>query len=135
VNLTLSAINVNSLNVSTYKETGCKTLEKLVAITDKGCDIILITDCRLGKGIEKIRKALLVGGSVSYSLISNSTKGERGVCIAINRNRDIEIIETIRDTVTENYLLIRCKVDGYEMLIGGVYGPNTNNRGFYSIGI
>ncbi len=135
MNLTLSAINVNSLNVSTYKETGCKTLEKLVAITDKGCDIILITDCRLGKGIEKIRKALLVGGSVSYSLISNSTKGERGVCIAINRNRDIEIIETIRDTVTENYLLIRCKVDGYEMLIGGVYGPNTNNRGFYSIGI
>jgi hypothetical protein len=62
-----------------------------------------------------------VGGSVSYNLISNSTKGERGVCIAVNRNRDIEIIETIRDTVTENYLLIRCKVDGYEMLIGGVW--------------
>jgi hypothetical protein len=109
VNLTLSAINVNSLNVSTYKESGCKTLEKLVAITDKGCDIILIPDCRLGKGIEKIRKALLVGGSVSYSLISNSTRGERGVCIAINRNGDIEIIETIWDTVTENYLMIRCK--------------------------
>ncbi len=62
-----------------------------------------------------------MGGSVSYNLISNSTKGERGVCIAVNRNRDIEIIETIRDTVTENYLLIRCKVDGYEMLIGGVW--------------
>ena len=53
------------------------------------------------------------------------------MCIAVNRNRDIEIIDTIKDTVTENYLLIRCKVDGYEMLIGGVYGPNTNNRGFY----
>ncbi len=131
MNLTLSAINVNSLNMSTYKESGCKTLEKIVAITEKGCDIILITDCRLGKGIEKLRKAFLVGKNMSYNLISNSTRGERGVCIAVNRNRDIEILEIIKVMVSENYLLLRCKVDGYEMLLGGVYGPNTNNRGFY----
>jgi hypothetical protein len=117
--------------MSTYKESGCKTLEKLVAITEKGCDIILITDCRLGKGIEKLRKTFLLGKNTSYNLISNSTRGERGVCIAVNRNRDIEIIEIIKDMVSENYLLLRCKVDGYEMLLGGVYGPNTNNRGFY----
>ncbi len=55
VNLTFSAINVNSLNVSTYKEGGCKTLEKICAITQRGSDIILISDCRLGRGIEKIR--------------------------------------------------------------------------------
>jgi hypothetical protein len=53
------------------------------------------------------------------------------VCIAINRNRDIEIISELKDVVSENYLLVKCKIDGREMLIGGVYGPNTNNVVFY----
>jgi hypothetical protein len=41
------------------------------------------------------------------------------MCIAINRNRDIEIIEEIKDNVHENYLLLHCKIDQKEMLIGG----------------
>jgi hypothetical protein len=106
-------------------------MEKLVAIMNRGSDIIIMTDCRLGKGIEKIRKILLLGRNNSYNLYANSTRGERGVCIAISRNRQVEIIEEVRDTVYENYLLLRCKVDGNEILIGGVYGPNINNRQFY----
>ncbi len=46
--LCFSSINVNSLNVSSYKEGHCKTLEKLVAITGGGSDIIFMSDCRLG---------------------------------------------------------------------------------------
>jgi len=64
----------------------------LVAITNRGSDIIFMTDCRLGKGIDKIRKILLLGTKTSYDLYSNSTKGDRGVCVAINRTRDIEVI-------------------------------------------
>jgi len=94
-------------------------MEKLVAIMNRGSDIIIMTDCRLGKGIEKIRKILLLGRNNSYNLYANSTRGERGVCIAISRNRQVEIIEEVRDTVHENYLLLRCKVDGNEILIGG----------------
>ena len=119
MNLSLSTINVNTLNISTYKDGPCKTMEKLVAIMNRGSDIIIMTDCRLGKGIEKIRKILLLGRNNSYNLYSNSTRGERGVCIAISRNRQVEIIEEVRDTVHENYLLLRCKVDGNEILIGG----------------
>ncbi len=131
VDLSISAINVNSLNVSTYKNGPCKTVEKLVAITQRGCDVILISDCRIGRGIDKIKKILLLGKSTSYDLITNSTRGDRGVCIAVSRSKNIEIVEEIRDRVHENYLLIRCKIDGKEMLLGVVYGPNTNNVQFY----
>jgi hypothetical protein len=73
-----------------------------VAITQRGCDIILMSDCRIGKGIEKIKKILRVGKTTSYDLITNSTRGDRGVCIAVSRNRDIERLEEIRDTMYEN---------------------------------
>ena len=119
------------MNISTYRDGPCKTLEKITAVTNRGSDIILMSDCRLGRGIEKIRRALLLGRRTSYTLYANSTRGDRGVCIAVSRNRDIEILEEIREAVTENYILIRCRVDKTEMLIGCVYGPNTNNRGFY----
>jgi exonuclease III len=90
-----------------------------------------MTDCRLGRGIEKLKKALLLGKKYSYDIVTNSTRSDRGVCIALNRGRDIEILSEIRDEVSENYLLIRCKIDGREFLIGGVYGPNSNNVAFY----
>ncbi len=131
LNLSLSAINVNTLNISTYKDGPCKTMEKLVAVMNRGSDVIIMSDCRLGKGIEKIRKIMLLGKNNSYNIYANSTRGERGVCIAISRNRNVEIMEEIKDRVYENYLLLRCKVDGKEVLIGGVYGPNINNRQFY----
>jgi hypothetical protein len=54
-------------------------MEKLVAIMNRGSDVIIMTDCRLGKGIEKIRKILLLGKNTSYNLYSNSTRG-RGEC-------------------------------------------------------
>ena len=109
----------------------CKTAEKIVAITQRGSDIIIMTDCRLGRGITKLKRLLLIGKNSSYDLISNSTKGERGVCIAVSRNRNIEVMEEYRDLVAENYLLVKCKVDNVEILVGGVYGPNVNNREFY----
>jgi hypothetical protein len=98
LNLSLSAINVNTLNISTYKDGPCKTMEKLMAIMKRGSDVIIMTDCRLGKGIEKIRKIMLLGKNNSYNLYANSTRGERGVCIAISRNRNVEIMEEVRDT-------------------------------------
>ncbi len=97
-------------------------MEKLVAITNRGSDVILI---------EKVKRILLLGKKTSYELYSNSTRGDRGVCIAISRNRNVEIIEEVKDTVAENYMLLRCKIDNIECILGCVYGPNTNNRAFY----
>jgi hypothetical protein len=127
----VSAINVNSFNLSTYKEGGCKTLEKLVAIMRRKSDIIIITDCRLKGGVEKIRKIFRIGKGVQYDLHVNSSRAERGVCIAINRARDIEILGVEHDLADENFILLHCKIEGKELLVGGVYGPNVNNRPFY----
>jgi hypothetical protein len=102
-----------------------------VAITSRGSDIIFMSDCRLGRGIEKLRRVLQLGTKTSYNLYSNSTRGDQGVCIAISRNRNVEVIEEVRETVYENYLLLRCKIDQKDILIGAVYGPNTNNVVFY----
>jgi hypothetical protein len=124
VNLSISAINVNTLNISTYKEGACKTVEKLVAVTKRGSDVILMSDCRMGRGIEKVKRILLLGKRTSYDLYSNSTKGDRGVCIAISRARNVEVIEVIKDTVTENYILLRCKVDNTECILGCVLGSS-----------
>jgi hypothetical protein len=90
-----------------------------------------MSDCRLGRGIEKIKRILQLGKKTSYNLYSNSTRGERGVCIAISRSRNVEVIEEVRESVFENYLLLRCRIDQKEILIGVVYGPNTNNVPFY----
>ncbi len=103
----------------------------MVAITHRGSDIIFMSDCRIGSGIEKIRRILQMGLKTSYNLYANSTRGDRGVCIAISRDRNVEVLEEIRESVFENYILLRCKIDQKEMLIGSVYGPNTNNVQFY----
>jgi hypothetical protein len=117
--LAISSININSFNLSTFKEGGCKTMEKLVAIMRRKSDIILITDCRLKGGVEKIRKIFRVGRGVQYDLYVNSSKSERGVCIAINRGRDIEILQEDRDLNDENYLLLKCKLENKLFLLGG----------------
>jgi hypothetical protein len=131
-NLAVSAVNVNSLNLSSFKEGGCKTMEKLVAIMRRKSDIIILTDCRLKGGVEKIRKILRVGRGVQYNFFANSSRSERGVCFAVNRARDIEILQEERDLRDENFYLLRCRVEGKEMLIGGVYGPNINDAAFFN---
>ncbi len=90
-----------------------------------------MSDCRLGRGIEKLRRVLQLGTKTSYNLYSNSTRGDRGVCIAISRNRNVEVLEEIKETVYENYLLLKCRIDQKDILLGAVYEPNTNNVVFY----
>ncbi len=107
-------------------------MEKLVGIMRRKSDVILITDCRLKGGVEKIRKILRVGRGIQYDLYANSSKSERGVCIAINRGRDIEILQEDRDLTDENFLLLKCRVENSFFLIGGIYGPNVNNLNFYA---
>lgn len=106
-------------------------LEKLVAIMKRKSDVVLMSDCRLGGGVEKVRKIMRMGQGIQYDVYTNSTRSERGVCIAINRARNVEILEEIRDSVTENYLILKCKIDDKNIALGVIYGPNLNNREFY----
>jgi hypothetical protein len=58
LNLSISAKNVNTLNLSTYKNGLYKTLEKLMAIINGGGDVILMLDYRMDRGIEKVKLIL-----------------------------------------------------------------------------
>jgi hypothetical protein len=56
LNLTVSAINVNSMNVSTMSNRNAKTYLKIERITGKKADIILFLDIRAGnKGTDLIK--------------------------------------------------------------------------------
>ncbi len=64
--VTISAQNCNSLNVSTECD---KQLAKLIAITDLRTDIIFLSDIRLNKGtaqLEKITKIFACNSNKNY---------------------------------------------------------------------
>ncbi len=127
----ISAINVNSLNISTYRKTvECKTWTKLEAITQWKSDIILMSECKLGKkGKEIVQQEL---EDLGYNqMIANSTKAKRGVAIAIREGFDVDILHKHTDRA-QNYLLLECKIEETEMLVGVVYGPNENDKNFFS---
>jgi ABC-type Fe3+-hydroxamate transport system substrate-binding protein len=54
--LTISAINVNSLNVSTMGTKNSKTLLKVEGITAKRPDVILLTDVRTKDKLDELVK-------------------------------------------------------------------------------
>ena len=109
--------NCNSLNVSTIKNQDLK-ISSLVSYKS---DIIFVSDIRLnGKDYmvtEKLR--------MWYKLYFNSSKNSRGVGVLISHQVEHEILEQFND-LQENVILLRVKINEKEMIIGSVYGPNTD---------
>ena len=60
INLTISAINVNSFNVSKLVGDSNKTFVKIEGITAKKCDIILIVDTRMGLKVKELEKMMQI---------------------------------------------------------------------------
>jgi exonuclease III len=104
LNLTISSINVNSLNASTLHCANAKGFLKIEGVTGKKADIILISDCRMGGKQNVIEKMFNLTQNGSYKLYSNSTRESRGVAIAINREIIHEVVAEYRDALDENYL-------------------------------
>jgi exonuclease III len=68
-----------------------------------------------------------------YKLHHNSTKSSRGVAVLFSNVLDYEILESVTDDI-ENVLLLRVRINGKELYIGSVYGPNDNECGnFFEI--
>lgn len=129
--LTICSINVNSFNVSTISSGNAKVYLKIEGITAHKYDIIFITDCRLankGKEVEKLMRLSLNG---NYELFYNSNMEKRGVCIAIKKNLGFEIQDTMKDAL-QNYIFLRIKIQGHDLLLGCIYGPNGNNPVFFN---
>jgi exonuclease III len=66
-----------------------------------------------------------------YEFIHNSSLSKRGVGILINKNLTYSIDETFKD-VQENILGIRIKIMDCELWLISIYGPNNNDREFFT---
>jgi exonuclease III len=117
--------------VSTIDCRNSKTLLKIEGVTGKKPEVILLTDIRVGSKMAEIMKMFSLTRNGSYKIYMNSTKDSRGVAIAIRRNIYHEVIETVKDVIDENYILLKMTFKGVPVTLGCVYGPNGNNPAIF----
>jgi exonuclease III len=131
IELSVSAINCNSMNVSTLGKRNAKTYLKIEGITGKKPDVILISDIRAKDKGDELVKLMGLTWNGSYKLYLNSSKESRGVGIAIKRNIQHEIKNRYIGRGDENVLLLDLNIKGKRITLGVVYGPNGNNQEFF----
>jgi exonuclease III len=129
--LSISSINVNSMNVSTLGMSQSKTLLKVEGVTMKKTDIILLSDVRAKDKGDELGKLFKLTQNGCYNLILHSSKESRGVGVAIKRNIAYEVKRTVTDGDDENLIILDMVIKGKELVVGSVYGPNANNPEFF----
>ena len=127
--LRISSNNINSFNMSTFGGANNKMFVKIEGITSKKSDIILISDCRIGKRGKEVERIFGLALNGKYKLYQNSDKDSRGVAIAIKGSVYHEILQKWVD-IDNNYIIMRVRIQDKEILLGTVYGPNNNDAQF-----
>jgi len=118
LDVSFSSQNCNSLNVSTSVR---NQAAKIVSILDLGTDIIFLSDTRLNGR----HKSIVDAFRAKYRMYYHSSTNWRGVAVLIRNDLDIQVLDDMRDT-QENALLLRVTIRDEQLIIGSVYGPNTN---------
>jgi exonuclease III len=134
-NITVSSINCNSLNCSISSKQNQNL--KINGITKLGSDIILLGDIRLSNKnltscADEVKKLFLVNMFDAYELIYNSSLNKRGVGILVNKKLCFSLQNIINDQ-EENFLLAKLLIQGECIVIGSVYGPNSQNLAFFTV--
>jgi hypothetical protein len=126
--ITVSAINCNSLNMSSTSSQTHKL--KVYGRTSLRTDIILLSDTRLVStqgvsGLSVLTASLLVNPYGAYIPYFNLTANKRGVGTLLRKSCDFSVEQEERDTA-ENILLLRLKKKGsnFQFIVGAIYGPN-----------
>jgi exonuclease III len=128
-NLRVSAINVNTMNVSTIGTRNAKIYLKIEGITGKRPDIIFMSDVRAANKVKDIEELFRVTKNGNYVTYFNSSKSARG--IAIRRKISHKVNQIRKDEMDENYILLDVEIKGKKLTLGSVYGPNENSVQFY----
>jgi exonuclease III len=128
--LNIIAQNCQSLNISTKNS---KTSQKILALTNDGPDIILLSDIRLNSNrqhhaVEDLRKQLEFK---NYLFLHNSPHSSRGTGILINRALQISVLDQKGD-LDGNIMAVKIKTGcGLILSVISIYGPNNNDENFY----
>jgi hypothetical protein len=78
-NLRVSAINVNTMNVSTLGTRNAKIYLKIEGVTGKRPDVIFMSDIRASDKIKEIENLLRVTRNGNYVTYFNSSRSARGM--------------------------------------------------------
>jgi exonuclease III len=94
---------------------------KISAIGGYELDILLLSDTRLN-GRDRVVSEKL---SLHYKMHHNSRKKSRGVAVLFSNRLSVELLERAAD-VDKNILLLKVKINGNTLIVGSVYGPNSD---------
>jgi exonuclease III len=133
LDLSFSAINCNSLNLSTSGTFHQKL--KVYGIVKLKSDLIFLSDVHLSsrygvRDLKNLEDIFRTNPYCSYRCIFNSTRNKRGVGILIKNTVLVSEVKEVRDPA-ENFLLISALYNGNRLTLGAVYGPNGNNPEFF----
>jgi exonuclease III len=108
----------------------------LYGITKLKTDIIFLSDIRLcSRNLvsckDDVQHIFRNNPYGSYDCWFNSTSNKRGVGILIKRSFNVTALRTKADP-EENYLLLEVAMSGNNLILGSVYGPNTQNIQFFN---
>jgi len=81
--------------------------------------------------VEKVKKLFLYNSTHSYDAHFHSTKNKRGVGILISKRINYTVEKTYKDE-DENILGLTINIDGFNLRIFSIYGPNFDNKAFYN---
>ena len=126
--------NMNSLNLSTYKDSENSLFKKKISsLLLNKAEIYFLQDIRLGgKNGENILKNHVKFHHLgNYNSYLNSKYTSRGVGILIDISLNFNLINTITDDLG-NLLILIGELDNIPSVLVNVYGPNENNRDFWS---
>jgi exonuclease III len=120
--------NCNSLNVSVSSD---KQLKKVAAILAIGAGIIFLSDIRLNADPGSKKSNMFKNsGNNAYNFWHNSTCSKRGVGILISSKLNVTVLKTYKDPDC-NILGLLTEIEGTKVLLVSIYGPNSNNVGFF----
>lgn len=121
--------NVNTLNTSTHNASNAKSnhfMQKINAILSTKCDIIFLQDIRASCRIAVVTKLIACTKNGNYSMLYNSSKSKRGVCILYKTSLDLEVKNTYKSQC-ENMILVDCRLNSVPITLGSVYGPTDQD--------
>jgi exonuclease III len=132
--ITFASVNCNSLNMSSIGS--LNHLLKVYGVTSLKADIVFLSDIRLCNqagisNISELNSSFRTNPHCSYRFFHNSHSNKRGVGILIKHTINFSVLAEERDE-DDNILGLKIVIEGKELVIFSIYGPNHHNPEFFN---
>jgi hypothetical protein len=132
--ITIASVNCNSLIMSSIGN--LNHLLKVYGVTSLKADIIFLSDIRLCNqagvsNISELNNSFRTNPHCSYKFFHNSHSNKRGVGILIKHTINFSVLDEERDE-EDNILGLKIDIEGKELVICSIYGPNHHNPAFFT---